>query len=72
MADNPKIYINKVTEVILGLKNECSKYEYCNTKCAFYNRNDSSCLLKGCPCDYDMIKIEKAVSQIIDTEMNNF
>ena len=63
-------YTKIVMDVLLGLKNECQKFEYCTTKCGFYNKNEGICFLKACPCDYELAEIEKAVSQIIDTEMN--
>lgn len=72
MGDDLKTYTKIVMNVLLGFKSECQKYECCTTKCDFYEQNTGSCLLKKCPCDYDMIEIEKAVSKIIDTEMNNF
>ena len=62
-------YVKIVMNVILGLKNECMKYECCSSKCHFYNINDCSCYLKACPSDYELSEIEKAISNIIDIEM---
>lgn len=62
-------YVKIVMNILLGLKNECKKYECCTTKCHFYEHNTGSCLLKECPCDYDISEIEKAISHIIDIEM---
>ena len=63
-------YTKIVMTVLFGLKNECQRLEYCTTKCGFYNKNDGSCYLKACPCDYELSEIEKAVSNLIDIEMN--
>lgn len=59
-----------VMTVISALKDECHKFECCNTNCPFYNINYGSCYLRACPCDYELLEIKKAVSQIITDEMN--
>lgn len=63
-------YIKFATTILLGLKIECEKFECCSTKCDFYINATGGCLLKQCPCDYDMIEIKKAVSKIIEKEGN--
>lgn len=63
-------YTEIIMNVLSALKDECHNFEYCNTKCPFYNNNEGTCYLKAYPCDYDLLKIKNAVSQIITNEMN--
>lgn len=56
------------TTVLEELKNECKKFEYCSTECVFYVNATGECLLKQCPVDYEMTEIQKAVSNLIETE----
>ena len=63
------MYVKIVMTVLQGLKNECDKYECCTNKCDFYNHDYKKCLLKQCPCDYDLHEIEKRVRALIEDEM---
>lgn len=63
------MYVKIVMTILQGLKSECSNFECCTTKCYFYNHDDGSCLIKRCPCDYDLHEIEKRVRALIEDEM---
>ncbi len=63
-------FVGIVMSVLTGLKNECSKYECCTEKCDFYVHDIGTCLLKECPCDYDLSKIKKTINTIVEKETN--
>ena len=67
--NDKELYIKMITNVLEGLSVECKKFECCSTKCDFYIHETGACLLKQCPCDYDMTGISEAVSKVLEKEM---
>lgn len=57
--------------LFLALQDECNQKEYCDTHCKFYDKEEAICLLKHCPCDYDISRIEEALYYMIKEEIEN-
>lgn len=68
MYDYPNIGTKIYAELFKALKAECKKYECCEVTCFFYEKEIGGCLLKHCPCDYDITRLEEAVFKAIEKE----
>lgn len=55
--------------LFLALQDECKQREYCDVNCQFYDKEEATCLLKHCPCDYDISRIEEAIYKKIKEEI---
>ena len=66
---NAKQYTNIIMQVLQGLKSECEKVEDCYKYTCDLSKPDGTCLLRQCPCDYDLTAIENSVLKIIEKEM---
>lgn len=66
--NDKELYTKMVTTILEGLQCECKKHEGCSTKCVFYVSASAECLLRHCPCDYEMSDIQNAVSKLIEIE----